>query len=136
VNKNTVNASIEFHYQGELYSAAATIDLDQLMEKQSAIPSLHDLLAKAANIGPYTYQYEMLEAEDIVFSDAQGLAANFLHDGQFDVAGFENAWRENKTLAQLQSIAERLLGVDDFTKNPELKKALLEAYLLGKKDAR
>lgn len=136
MTKNTVNASIEFYYQGELYSASATIDLDQLMEKQSAIPSLHNLLAKQANIGPYTYQYEMLEAEDIVFSEAQGLAAEHLHDGHFDITGFEAAWRENKTLERLQAIAKRQLGVDDFEKNSELKDALLEAYLMGRKESR
>jgi hypothetical protein len=133
---NTINASLEFHYQGELYSAAATIDLDKLMEKQSAIPSLHSLLAAEANIDPYSYQYEMLEAEEICFRDAQGIASEYLHGEQFDIAGFESAWRENKKLQQLQSIAKERLDIDDLGKNPELKEALLEAYQVGRAAAK
>ena len=132
MNKNTINASIEFYYQGELYSASAIIDLDQLMENQSAIPSLHSMLAAEANIGPYSYQHEMLEAEEICFRDAQGIAADFLHDEQFDIAGFESAWRENKKLQQLQSIAKKRLNIDDLEQQPALKNALLEAYLVGR----
>jgi hypothetical protein len=129
--KNTINASIEFHYQGELYSASATIDLDQLMKNQTPLTSLHHILATAANIDSYSYQYEMLLAEDIQFSDAQGIAAQFLHDGHFDIPGFEITWREHKKLGLLQSIAKRLLDVDDLAQQPALKNALLEAFQSG-----
>jgi hypothetical protein len=132
MNKNTITASIEFHYQGELYSAAETIDLDQIMQAQSALPSLHHLLAIKMNVGQYSYQYEMLLAEEIIFSDAKGITVEYLQDGHFDVAAFEIAWREKQIVAQLQSIASRLLGVDDIEQNPTLKNALLEAYQAGR----
>lgn len=129
--KNAVNASIEFHYKGELYSASATIDLDQLMNNQTPLTSLHHILATTANIDSYSYQYEMLLAEDIHFSDAQGIAAAYLHDGHFDISGFEVAWREHKKLGILQSIAKRLLDVNDLEQQPALKSALLEAFQAG-----
>jgi hypothetical protein len=131
MNKNTITASIEFHYQGELYSAAETIDLDQIMQAQSALPSLHHLLAVKMGVGQYSYQYEMLLAEEITFRDAQGIAAQYLQGAHFDITGFEVAWRENKILVQLQTIASRLLDVDDIEQQPALKSALLEAYRAG-----
>ncbi|HHI92304.1 MAG TPA: hypothetical protein ENK04_02145 [Gammaproteobacteria bacterium] len=132
MKKNTINASIEFHYQGELYAASAHIDLDQLMKSHAVLPSLHHILASKMGIDQYSYQYEMLLAEDIRFAQAQGIAAQYLQDGHFDTNGFMNAWRENQMLAQLQAIATRLLGIDDLEQQPALKNALLEAYQTGR----
>ena len=134
--KNTVNASIEFHYRGELYSTSVTVDLDQLMENQrgensATLPLLHNLLATKIGIDKYSYQYEMLLAEDIQFTEAQGIAENHLLDGQFDIPGFEHAWRENKMLQRLQLIATQRLEIDDIEQHPALKSALLEAYQAG-----
>ncbi len=137
MKKNTVTASIEFHYRGELYSAAITVDLDPLMENKAientnVLSSLHHLLATKMGIDKYSYQFEMMQAEEICFSEGQGIAAQHLQDGHFDINGFENAWRENKMLDQLQKIADRLLGVDDLEQQPALKNALLEAYQAGR----
>lgn len=134
--KNTINASVEFHYRGELYAATVTVDLDQLMENQvrensSTLPSLHNMLATKIGIDKYSYQFEMLLAEDIRFSEAQGIAVNHLLDGYFDIAGFENAWRENTMLRRLQLIATQRLNIDDIEQHPALKGALLEAYQAG-----
>jgi hypothetical protein len=134
--KNTVKASVEFFYRGELYSAAVTIELDQLIENKTpenaeVLSSLHHLLATKMGIDKYSYQFEMMQAEEICFSEAQGIATQYLQDGHFDIKGFEHAWRENKMLNQLQNIASRLLDVDDLEQRPELKNALLEAYRAG-----
>lgn len=129
--KNTVNASIEFHFKGELYSAAAVIDLGQLVERQVDLSTLHHMLATEAKIDQYSYQYEMLLAEEIRFSDAQGIVAQHVHDGRLDIPGFKNAYWEHKRLNQLQSIAKRLLDIDDLGQQPALKNALLEAFQAG-----
>ena len=130
--KNSIKASIEFHFKGELNSASATIDLDQLMARQVDLSTLHHMLATEAKIDQYSYQYEMLLAEKIRFSDAQGIAAEYLRDGHFDIPEFEIAWRENKKLAALQSIAKRLLDIDDLEQQPALNTALQEAFNAGK----
>ena len=130
--KNTVNASVEFHYRGELYSSSVTIDLDSLMESQTTLTSFHHVLAKEANIDSYSYQYEMLLAEEVIFKDAQGIAAQHVHNGQLDVAGFELAWRENNRQEKLQSIAKNLLEIDDLEQHPALNTALQEAFNAGK----
>lgn len=130
--KNSIKASIEFHFKGELNSASATIDLDQLMERQVDLSTLHHMLATEAKIDQYSYQYEMLMAEEIRFSDAQGLVADFVADGRLDNAGFRQAWHEQKMLEQLQAIAQEHLAVDDLENKPELQKALVAAFKLGK----
>lgn len=134
--KNSINASVEFHYRGELYSASITVDLDQLMENKASdnaevLSSLHHLLATKMGIDKYSYQFEMMQAEDIKFSAAQGIAARHVQNACFDVDTFEKDWRENKMLEQLQNIASRLLDIDDIEQQPALKNALLEAYQAG-----
>jgi len=134
--KNNVTASVEFHYRGELYSASLTVDLDQLMENKTPespeiLSSLHHLLATKMGIDKYSYQFEMLLGEDIYFDNAQGIVADYLQDERFDITSFEIAWRENKMLNELQSIATRLLDVTDLEQKPALKNALLEAYQAG-----
>jgi len=136
--KNSVSASIEFHYRGELYSASLTVDLDQLMENKTSespeiLSSLHHLLATKMGIDKYSYHFEMLLGEEICFDNAQGIVTDYLQETRFDISGFEAAWHEDKMLDQLQSIATRLLDVDDIEQQPALKNALLEAYQAGHK---
>ena len=73
----------------------------------------------------------MLEAE-IQFDCAQGLAANFLQEGNFNQAEFIAKWNENKALSLLRPIARQLLGVDNLDLHADLMRALLQAYELGK----
>ena len=40
----------------------------------------------------------MMQAADINCSDANGLVADFVKKGQFDIIAFENAWNENKAI--------------------------------------
>jgi hypothetical protein len=43
------------------------------MQTTGKVPDLFPLLAKVSKIGFYSYEYEMMQAEEIIFSDAQGL---------------------------------------------------------------
>ena len=132
---NHVTASVEFYYKGEKISTSIELDLDQHMQAGGQLPDLYPLLAKALNLDIYSYEYEMMQAEKILFSDAKGLVAEHVNDGLFDSEAFASAWSESFVMKQLQQIAKKNLSIEDLQQQPELKNALLEAYNLGKKPA-
>ena len=128
---NNITASIEFYFKGEKFSASVEMELDQPMQTAGKIPAFSPLLANAMNIDVYSYEYEMMQAEEVFFSDAEDLAADYVNEGIFDAGAFETAWLENKIHENLQDIVQRTLAIDDLHQQPELKAALLEAYRLG-----
>lgn len=132
--KNIITASIHFSFKGQELSPSLTVELDQYLEGGGSFPNLCTLIAQANNHDLYSYEYEMMQAAEIKYSDAQGLVAAYLNDGQLDVEAFEKMWNENKALTKLLSIAEEHMNITDFSQHIELKKALLDAYMLGKKD--
>ncbi|MFH2135881.1 MAG: hypothetical protein ABII81_12030 [Pseudomonadota bacterium] len=128
---NTIEAFIEFSFKGEDYELHSTLDLDQQLERHMSLESMHHVMAVEHGIDTYSYLFEVMQVADILYSNPQGRAADYLHDGQFD---FEAYADENETLAQLaplQAIALREMGVDDLEQQPQLKQALLRAYRLG-----
>lgn len=130
--KNSFVASVEFYFKGEKYTPSARIDLDRLMETSGGIPSLYALLARENGIDLYSYQYEVMQVEDIRYSEVEGFVADFIHNGELDVQGFMDKWQEEKVLADLAAIARRCLGVKDLAQQPELANALREAFQLGR----
>ena len=134
--KSTITASINFSFKGENHSPSITVELDQYLEGGGggSLPDLCPLIAKFNNHDLYSYEFEMMQAADIVYSDAKGLVSEFLDEGVLNVEAFELAWHENNALNKLLSIAEEHMNITDFSQHNELKKALLEAYMLGKKD--
>ena len=129
--KNCITISVEFYFKGEKLSPSMVIDLDAHIENQQTPESFPLLLARSNNMDLYSYEYEMLQAEELVFSDAQGLAKAFLNDGYFDFEGFEQAWHEDHIAESVAKIAKEHLDVDDLSTQPELKAALIEAFKLG-----
>ena len=129
--KNCITISVEFYFKGEKLSPSMVIDLDAHIENQQTPESFPLLLARSNNMDLYSYEYEMLQAEELVFSDAQGLAKAFLNDGYFDFEGFEQAWHEDRVAESVAKIAKEHLDVDDLSTQPELKAALIEAFKLG-----
>ena len=130
--KNSIDAHVEFSFKGESYSLFATIELDDFPELGASQSSLHAILARKHGIDTYSYLYEIMEGEEIRFDNPQGLAADFFSDGEFDLEAFVAARQGLKTLALLKAIATRELGIDDLAQHHELKKALLQAYELGR----
>lgn len=128
--KNSIDAHLEFSFKGETHALSATIDLDRLPQ-DNALPSIHALLARQGGIDTYSYQYEIMQEEDIRFDNPHGLAAEFLQDGHFDLAAFAERLRADKLAAALQSIAEHEMGIADLEQHPQLKNSLLQAYRLG-----
>ncbi len=131
--KNRVVAGVEFYYKGERYTPSVRIDLDRLMEQTGGLPSLYSLIARENGIDLYSYQYEVMQVEDIRFSEMEGFVADFIHNGELDVQGFVDKWRDEKLAADLAAIAQRCMGVEDLAQQPKLADALKEAYLLGQR---
>jgi hypothetical protein len=104
------------------------------MKKSARLPDLFSLLARASKIGVYSYEYEMLQAETLVYSKAEGLVANFIADGVLDLESFESAWLEIEAIKKLSVIAKKTMNVDDLTADPKLQSALFEAYRLGQSE--
>ncbi len=129
---NKITASITFYFKGEAFTPSLELDLDSLMQRYHRLPPLHETLAAENNIDSYSYQYEMLLAEDINFSHAEGDAATFLNDGQFNQTAFENFWFEKNILNHLQRIIYTELNIDDIDQHPKLKQAMLAAFEYGR----
>jgi hypothetical protein len=132
--KNIVTASIQFSFKGKVHSPSITLELDLYLAGGNSLPDLYPLIAKANNHDIYSYEYEMMQAEEIIFSDAKGLVSEFIVAGKLDTVAFEKAWNENKNLEKLRLIAQKYLGINDFSRHDDLKQALLASYQLGKKE--
>jgi len=130
--KNIVTASIKFSFKGEEHSPSINIELDQYLEGGSSLPDLCSLIAKENNHDLYSYEYEMMQAQDIIFSNPQGLVAEFINNGVLDFTAFKSAFEQQKVLPQLQNIAKEQMQVENLEQQPDLKEALLQAYRLGK----
>ncbi len=130
---NHITASVEFYFKGKRHSASIELDMDQLMQTSGEPPDLYPILAKAMALGAYAYEYEMMLAETIMFSDAKGLIADFVSEGILDLAAFNDAWSESIFIEKLQDIAKQYLSIDDINQETNLKNALIAAYRLGEK---
>jgi len=132
---NTITASVEFYFRGNKIVASIQLDLDQHMQAAGKLPALFPLLARAANLDPYSYEYEMMQAEIIHYSHAQGLVEKFVFDNVLDIPAFEQAWQENRVIETMQQIAKQYLDIDDLNQQADIKKALLAAYHCGAETA-
>jgi len=128
---NHVTASVEFYFKAKKFSPSIELDIDQHMRSFGKLPALYPLLARSIQIDPYSYEYEMLKAEPVLFSKASGLIAQYVEAGTLNFDAFKIAWAETQALQELQMIARENLGVTDLEQQPDLKNALLQAYQLG-----
>lgn len=132
MGNNTVRARLAFSFKGETYDLDSVIDLDECLGETGEAPNVHQLLARTAGIDPYSYLYEVLEAHEIEFSDATGIAVRNCRDGRFDWAQFEQDRREERDWQRVRAIAKKIMTARDLDADPELKTALLAAYRAGK----
>ena len=130
--QNSIDARVEFSYQGVDYAYATRLDLDQLLRQFDTWPEVHLILARQHRVDTYSYLYEVMQEAEIKFSEPQGYAENYLTNGNFDHSALANNWQTEKALLLLQPIASQELGVDDLTQQAALLRALLAAYNLGK----
>lgn len=132
--KNSVTVSVVFDFKGKRYAPDLELDLDSYMQQSGCLPDLYPLLASVCNLGLYSYEYEMLQSEELICSHAKGLVIDHIVDGVLDLKGFEAAWLGVEALKKLTLIAKNLLDIDDLTTQPKLKEALIAAYKLGQSE--
>jgi hypothetical protein len=132
MSNNTVRARLSVSFKGENYELDSVIDLDGCLGEPGEAPDFHRLLARAAGIDPYSYLYEVLEAHEIAFSDATGVAARSCRDGRFDWTQFEQDRRDERDWLRIRAIAQPTLAARDLDTEPDLKAALLAVYRAGK----
>jgi hypothetical protein len=103
------------------------------MHAHKAIPDLHTYLANKHHIDAYSYEYEMLLGEPLIFSDPQGDVAQFIMDNdQLDLTGFSQHWHAQQAIGQLHTEIQAVLAATDKDRQKSLEQALLAAYKLGK----
>ncbi len=129
---NKVTVSIQFCFKGKNHEPSIEFDFNDYVKSADCLPDLYPLLARENGYDLYSYEYEMMQAEDIVFSQAKGLVADFIADGSLDFEAFKSAWLEAEIFSALQLIAKQHCSVNELEQDQSLKKALLEAYHLGK----
>ncbi len=131
--KNSITASIVFCFKGETHKLSVDLDIDNIMNEGAALPELCALIAKVNNVDLYSYEFEMMQAESVIYENAQGLIADYVIDEALDFAAFEILWKEQSFLQQLGIIAKQHLSIDDLDKQTDIKQALIDAYQLGLK---
>ncbi|MFV1982010.1 MAG: hypothetical protein ACC657_00600 [Thiohalomonadales bacterium] len=132
--KNIITATIEFNFKGETFTPSITIDLNEHVLSNNYFPDLCALIATANNIDHYSYEYEMMQAQKIKFSNAIGFVENFVEGNELNIENFTSAWHDKIVKEKLVLIAESYMDVKDLSQHPDLENALLEAYNLGKKE--
>ena len=105
---NLAKDNVVFCYKGETLSLSITIELDEYLEVSNTLPDLYPVIAKANNHDLYSYEFEMMQAQTIVFSEAPGMVADFITDGLLDMDAFVQAWKNLQCLDTLGEIANDL----------------------------
>ncbi len=134
--KNSVTATMHFSFKGKKHAPSIMLALDKYLASSGQLPNLYPLIANQNNFDLYSYEYEMMQAAEIVFSDAKGLVKSFITNGQLDFDAFQAAWQEGRIESELLDIAKIHMDINDFTSHSPLKKALQTAYRLGQKNSR
>lgn len=128
---NKVTASIHFSFKGKHHSPSIELDIDAHMTTAGCLPELYPLIARLNNYDMYSYEYEMMQAEDIQFSQAEGLILDFIENNLLKKDAFESAWHEQSVFNELQEIATAHLNIDDLQEQKKLREALFAAFKLG-----
>lgn len=129
--KNTITVTIPFSYKGVQHNPSSIVDLDSFALNNTNFDPVFYLVATENKIDNYSYEYEVLESSQLVFSNPTGLAANYLMDDTFDLEAFKQSSNEGDILELLAKIAKETLNIDDLENNKKIKKALLQAYKIG-----
>lgn len=129
---NKITIAVEFYFKGEAYKFSEVLNLDKIMQQYKSIPSFHHRLAQSNNLDSYSYEYEMMLAEDIEFSNAEGWVIDYVHQNGFDQTGFEQRWHEQNILDGMAAMLKQQLDIDDIEQHPALKSVLLATYKLAK----
>lgn len=138
--KNTITASIPFSFKGKNQSPSLVIDLDDFIKNNIEVSILTRLIATENKIDYYSYEYEVLESSPIVFSQATGIAKNFLNNGVFDFDNYQyESHCANLVVEQekidliISDIAAKTLQLNALQSDTPVHSALQQAFIAGQK---
>lgn len=145
---NTISATVEFSFRGEHNTLTASLDVahltDLLMNNDER--AVHRVIAGKNGLDTYSYAYEVMEMQPVVYTGASGLIAQFITDGELDVAGYIEVWQAKSACALqdtagntdsdmdkvLSEIAAEHLRIEVLAEFPEVQAALRAAYQAGR----
>ncbi len=133
---NSIDAELEFDFKGERFSPCVTIDLDAYFQADKDITYIYDLLAQSIGLNEHRHEYDVMVMHDVVFSQPQGFAQGFVHDGQVDWQGLKQAWQTNIEKSEhdeVLELAKSHFSEQELADNPKLLQALTLAYKQNKK---
>ncbi len=131
MDSNTIRVHVSLSFKGEAHELDALIDLDLCVTEPGVTPDVHRLLAEQAGIDPYSYLYEVLESEEITYSEPRGLAVLAFEDDGFNWFRYEQVSKEARDWQAVRAIAAQHLGDRDLDGDAELRTTLLAVYRAG-----
>lgn len=126
--RNLIKIRCEFSFRGQIFTPTLELNLDEIMTQHRTLPDLYPLLAEHNQIGLYSYEYEMLEAEPLVVEALEGWVAAHIEDNRLDADGFVEAWHRQQLDQSFKTIVDQH-GLD--SDNALLMTAMQQAYQLG-----
>ncbi|QKI90021.1 hypothetical protein [Thiomicrorhabdus xiamenensis] len=128
--KSTITVRSKFDFRGESFCYEGEIALpDSFGDFDLFLEQLPHRLAKLNDLTTLSYKFEMLESSEIEVIKFQSKIASSIADLPMRVDRFLELYEEIGPDAHLAVIAEE--HQLDLQANPQLAKALKEAYLLG-----
>ncbi|PCI68141.1 MAG: hypothetical protein COB38_09050 [Gammaproteobacteria bacterium] len=125
--KNLITASIEFYFKGEKISASVDLDLNSIILSHQELPDFYPLLATSINLDIYSYEYEMMQAEEINFSSSNSLVEKEILQGKFDFPTYKKKRDALQLDEDIQNIIQRYFTNDELKNNSNIKTALIAA---------
>ncbi len=128
---NSIKASLNFYFKGEKFEPHVDINLDDFFTGNHDVDFIYDMLAKSIGIDKYRHEYDVMVLEDVCYGEPQGIAVDYVQDGEVDWQGLKLAWQDTKDMDTLTPIANKFFNVENLQDDPKLAAALLAAYRLG-----
>lgn len=125
---NRIKLSCGFSFRGEYLTPSIEVDLDALLNRHGTLPDFYPLLAQANQIGLYSYEYEMLQAEPLEAEALEGWVADYIEEQHLDIQAFEQAWHRQRLRQQLTAL---LVQQQLDSRDERLLTAMEQAFQLG-----
>jgi len=132
---NSITISVEFDYKGVHFSPSLKLDLEKETIKTESMDYLYALLARHNKIDLYSYEYEIMQASPIIFSEPNGIIEAYVKDGKLDFDGFTMARERADIIENIQVLLDtnpdlKMLN-DRLEETPELIDLFINIYRLG-----
>ncbi|HAD99042.1 MAG TPA: hypothetical protein DCG46_02615 [Gammaproteobacteria bacterium] len=127
---NTVTATIEFDYQGQHYDLKTVIDIDHIIHHEDFFNSVYTSIARANDIGTYSYQLEVMLDQEINFSNEKGCVVGCVNNGNLNLDLLRESYQKAECVPKVELIMHKHFTKDQYSE--QIIQALMEAYLEGK----